>query len=356
MDKDNDVENLQDLPEDEIPEGLLEDDDEDLLSPDDDDLADDEEIDESTGVRQTIKGNGSFSLVNSVLNLGQQPRSFKFICKTPNCKRELDVSDLSELTCPGCNVKYYNNNFSLPDQYKTLDPKESRDFNRIIAHINNKVRDKNFQEAYRYCQMAENVAPAEPITWEYFALIEFLHQVTYKGPEKKDISQTIRCVKNHLEKCKDHNIDDSRFEKISADIANTVFEWGKRRIPTIVAKRDVNGNAVWRLRDLDRCMTYMKYYDLSYSLNSNEPKFLDEYIKELCKDYKWIAKDRDGNLKNRVVFNGFKPVNKLRFLINAIRKHIPDYPEPDIAYERFEISKTEPVKTFYIEIINRTKK
>jgi hypothetical protein len=324
-----------------------------------DELAvDDNEL--SSGDQLSSYGDDNISLVGTtigaIFKYSYGHRSNKFICETKDCNTELDGSKLREIICPKCEEKYYNNTSFQINKYKSLDHKESKELNKIIAHINNKIRDNDFAEAYKYCQKAEILAPAEPITWEYFALLEFLYEITRKREERKEMGEIVRAVKSHLIKCKDYNIDEVRYSEISADIANRVFEWGKIRMPAIVTRKDKNNNDVWLLKRLEQCLGYMKCYDLAYSINNTEPKFLEEYIKELSKDYKWIVRDIEGNLKSRVIINGFNPINKFHHLISKITEYYPEYQMPVIAEERFEIIRKEPEKEIFIEIISRTKK
>ena len=295
------------------------------------------------------------SNIGAIINMVREIEDTLFPCDTEGCNTVIDLSNYGKTNCPKCGRSYFRRNTKLQvGIYKTLDESETKQFKKIISHVNNKIKDRNYEEAYRYCLEAEKIAPAESTTWEYYALVEFLFEITKEKAKRKDTQEIIKSVKNHLEKCKDYGVDDSRYEETSGDIANRLFHLERVRIPSVVIRKDRNGNERWLLKDLTRCLSYMKSFEHCYSLY-RDVRYLEEYLKELCKPYKWVIKDLDGNLKNLVFIENFHPANKLKYLVSRVKEHKPDFELPEIATERLEILKTESIDQSKIEIISRTK-
>lgn len=291
---------------------------------DDNDNLDNEEIGNSTSVQNRGDGNTTAinseigGIINNIITIG------------------LDEILLKSLK-PG------------PTDYPNVDPSLNREYKNILAHIKNKLRDKEFDKAFEFCQKAEELAPAEPTTWEYFALTEFLREINKKEKRKrKPVREIIKSVKNHLEKGKDHGLSEAKYEEITSDIANQLFKLQKARINSIASSsKDFHGGEIWGGTELRACLFFLTSYEQCFILDQ-EVKFLEEYVAELSKPYKWIVKTRQGSLVNRPVYGDFSAVEKRENLLTKLRSLNSSYQPTEIKEERITILP-DPIKIISID-------
>lgn len=297
-------------------------------------IADDDEEDDE-------KGTAPESDVEITVDL-RSPKETKSAC--PYCYQEQDRTKIGKNICsnPECGRTFFIQSEVRVYIFLTLDEIETRQYNKILAHINNKLRDKNYVGAYQYCLKAEEIAPGEPATWEYFALTGFLLEITRNRNERKPTLEIIKIIKLHLDKCKDHGITEERYEELLVEIANRLFNLEKARIKSFrTYYRDDTGKEKWTRQSLFPLLTLLRSFEICYSLYK-DPLFLEEYVNELTKPYKWLVKSLDdGEIRNTQLLGNFNAKEKLKSLVRKIQEKKPGYQPPVIQEERFEILDSE---------------
>lgn len=321
----------------------------------------DEEILEVDNSAINSSGNNAFNIDKSIVdtinhytvNYEAEVTDTTFPC--PDCGTPLDAKKYGKIVCPNheCEKVIFRRNTKVEfSEFDTIfDKKESEEYKRILTHIYNKLKAKNYRAAYEYCLKAEKIAPAESTTWEYLALCEFLFEINIrygKGRKRKPTQQIVNSVRNHLMRCKDYGIKESRYEELCGDIANKLFYYEKNRLNSIRhLLRDANGNEILVSRYVGLNVSFIKSFELCYSLYP-DPHFLEEYVKELSKPHKWIKKGRDDVLTNNPICGNFSAVLTRERLINKIREQKPHYSPPEIIAERFKIINDDRNERFKI--------
>lgn len=288
------------------------------------------------------------NIVNNYYDKNATLKHLKISC--PKCHEEIEIKKYGKQTCPNPNCKYTfeRRNRDLEKDiviYKTLLTEEVKKYEKILARVNNSLEEANYEEAYELCKKAEEIAPGEAATWVYFALVEFLVGIKRKdGKGRKPATEIIKKVKSHIEKCKIHGMTKEECRPLIEDIANRLFEIEKSRINSVQAQyRDNHNNPLWSYYNFSYLNTLLESFEICYSLYKNVD-FLEAYVDELKKDYKWIYKKVNGELISNPECVKFSPVKKLLFLLSKIQTIKPDYRIPAIAEERFVINKRSYLK------------
>lgn len=294
-----------------------------------------------------IYNNTETTVINKVVEdplRFEKPTNTEFIC--PNCFTILNSARGGKIECPTCGKTSFVRSVGavIADQYRSLTPEEARLYNKIRAHIRNKLLDKNYTAAVEYCKQAEEIAPNEVTTWEHFALAEFLLESSRLKFERKSSFEIIKSIKSHIEKCKECGISDENYDELVGDIADRLFYLEKSRINSLRAQyQDELGYDKWTRQNFQNLQILLRSYEICYSLYS-DTAYLEEYINELAKPNKWIEKIPDEDtLKNTKACGGFNAVEKFRYLVAQVKKKKPDYIAPEIAEQRMEILKEEEI-------------
>lgn len=270
-----------------------------------------------------------------------KPKDTKYPC--PYCSIELDKENYGVNKCKNCGKVFYIENPAINTFiYKTLDKGEAKEYNKVRAHIRNKIRNKDYEAAYQYCLKAEEIAPAESCTWEHFALTEFLQEIYREKSNRLPTYEIIKLVKSHTEKCKDYGISDKGYDGMVLDIANRLFAIEKARINSLSAQyQDDLGYDKWTKRNFQYLQTLLKSFEICFSLYADS-LFLEEYVNELAKPNKWIERIPDTDeIRNTISLPGFNASEKFRFLVNKIRERKIDYIPPIVAEQRVFINAEE---------------
>ena len=334
---------------------------EDDKEEDDEDGQDESDDDENndngaSGKSTNIKteGDGTAIISESTIGLllqifGEKKGKSTFRC--PNCKKVFDIENTGSVQCPYCKTEYQVSDDSLKiNKFSTLlDDKEAKQFEKIIANIQNKSIDRDFEAAYNYCLQAQIIAPGEAITWKYFALTEFLYEVTKK--KRKKTYEIIKNVKKHLSKARIYGMSDAEIEEKEVEMADILLNTQKTILGNIKASRkDINGHDKWLHEDLLAAIICLNSIEQCYTLNKDS-KYLEECARELAKPYKWMVKKReDGSILNTPACGKINAVEKLKTLVSKIREHKPDFEQLEIAEERCIIKKAE-----YLNVHSTTK-
>lgn len=267
------------------------------------------------------------------------------ICDTP-----LDASKYGKVICINCGKILFRRNPSLVlIEFKTLDVNEGKNYRKILSNINNKLKQKKYELAYKYCLDAEELAPSESTTWEYFALT-----ILYKEwmVERKPTFEIIKNIKIQLEICKSYDIEDSKYEELAGFIANKLFFREKTRLNSIQPlKRKSDSHEFWKYNILAECYNCLKCFESCFKMY-NDIRYLEEFVKELSKPFKWIVKDVEGNIKNMAWCGKIQAAEKRSTLIKEIKKYKPEFEAPEIELERFVILEEEEFDPNKIKIIS----
>jgi TIR domain len=249
----------------------------------------------------------------------------------PNCNYILEFKEYGKIICPKCEKPSFVRNYNLViDDFNTIkDKKEQASYKKILWHISNKLNDGNYFPAYKYCLQAEEIAPGESSTWESFALTEFLIEIN-NNKDRKPIFEIVRKVKMHLAKCKMYGIEKNRLEEVSGDIANRLFYYLKKQVNKYHTK--TNYTAIQFIKGYEYC--YSLYPDL---------QFLEAYVYELSKPYRWIVQRIGGTLVDLPACGNFPAVANREKMISRIQAINEKYDPPKISLERFIFLKE---KTF----------
>ncbi len=272
-------------------------------------------------------------------------RGKKYSC--PKCGAELIFKEYGKQVCEKCKKPFTLRNQEWDKDivlYKTLTPDEAKRYDKILAHISNNLQENKHDIAFEYCRKAEELAPGEVATWVYFALSEFLFEIKKNISIRKPTAAIIKEVRFHIEKCKNHGMTEEECKPLYQDIAKQLFEIEKGRINSVQTKyRDHANNPKWSRFNFNYLQRLLESFDLCYQLDKS-CVFLEGYVDELKKEYKWIVKTADGELLNTPACGSFNAVKKLNDLVQKIKKEKDGYEFPDIAEERFVIKKEEYLK------------
>jgi hypothetical protein len=301
--------------------------------PADPDAAEEDDLDEEPGAASAADVEVNVDL--------RSPRETKFAC--PFCHHEQEHKTYGKNICTNlkCGRTFYVRSEIIAFEFVTLNEIEAKEYNKVLAHINNRHREKDYPGAYRYCLKAEEIAPGESTTWERFVLTVFLLEITRSRNIRKSTIEIIKLIKIQLDKCKDHGITDERYEELLIDIANRLFNKEKSRINSFrTYYRDELGKEKWTRQSLYPLLPLLRSFEICYGLYK-DPLFLEEHINELTKPYKWLVRSLDdGEIRNTHFLGTFNAKEKLRILLRKMQEHKPDYELPEIKFERFEIMDT----------------
>jgi hypothetical protein len=321
----------QDDPQEEREQDSVLSEQEDVIQEHEEELEEDSYADNSSA--SSVNLNESEVQNLNVVNIDlTREEDARFVC--PHCFTELDGNRYGKIVCSHCGNKVFRLSNIPVWEHATIDPLETKEYKKIRSHIRNKLRDRNYLAAYKYCLQAEAIAPAEVSTWEDFALTQFLLEITKEKSKRKPVRFIIKSVKAHLEKSKDYGIEPDKYEILSGDIANKLFYIQKARVNSLRAQyKDELKYENWSPANLNYLRSLLNSFELSYSLYQ-DTLFLEEYVEELAKPYKWIVQTRDGELISTPACGMFNAVNKYHELTSKIRKQKPDYQPPEIQIER----------------------
>lgn len=282
-----------------------------------------------------------------LINLGQKPtKEDEFIC--PYCFLPLDSKTYGRQVCKNCKSAFI---IKPPGQeegvtkYVKITPEEAIQYEKILAHINNNIRAKKYDEAFNYCKKAEELAPGEVNTWKNYALAEFLLEISVRDKyRRKNTDVIIKSIKTHIEKCLDHGMTNEEHEEFTLDIANRLFAIEKSRVNSCQPENtdNINGD-LWSKNNLAYLRRLLNSYEIAFILSDNV-LFLKEYVTELTKPYKWVIKNAEGIIVNSPACGYFNAARKISTLTDKIKMIDKDYETPDIAEERFVIRKVAYLK------------
>lgn len=294
---------------------------------------------EENEIDEVNLNNAGRDIVNNYFtNYNKSVKEKKFSC--PNCGEPIEVKRFGRQVCknPKCKKDFIIKNGDQEDNillYKTLLPDEAKKYDKIIAQINNSLIDRDYVSANEFCQKAEELAPGEVATWVYFALAEFLLEIKRKEG-RKPVANIIRSVRLHIEKCKIHGMTPEECIPLEKDIAMKLYNIEKSRINSLPVKlRDSLGVPKWSPFNFKYLQALLESYDICYSLHKDSI-FLEGYIEELSKPFKWVFRNWEGKLSNNPA-SGLNAEKKLLSLVEKIKNKNPDYQPPMIAEERFMV-------------------
>lgn len=263
------------------------------------------------------------------------------------CYFDLGVSVVGKVICPKCKKINYIRTDIRTLAYSTLyDDKEHKEYDKIRAHINNKIRDGKYDEAYKYCLEAEKIAPGEYYTWEHFAKTEFLIEINrWPITIRSSSSEIIKMIKTHIDKCKDFGMEAEAYDELVIDIANRLFKIERNRLLSVMGLYNENLSMdKWRRENIRDVMRHLKSFEDCYRL-CKDPTFLKEYVNILAKPYRWLVRKEDtGELIRTCKAGTINPVEKFNALVEKIKRDNPDYIPPVIPAERFVIKKVTTLK------------
>ncbi len=271
-------------------------------------------------------------------NLSEEEKFFP----CPHCNTLLDGSQYGKIICtnPKCGKPSFrlNTKISVSNYPKIANKQDEERYKKVLDHINNKLKDGNYNTAFRYCLEAEQLAPGEPETWEYFALTEFYREL-YRPERKMSVYNIVAIVKIHLAKCLDYEIEQERYELISGDIANRLFNQLRQDINRYSQIYTNRKDPKWATM----AVTALKAFELCYSLY-NDVTFLIAYVAELSRDYKWLVETRKGIITELPFCGRFNAAFNRQRVIEKIKAIQTGYEVPVIKKERFEYLGSTPGK------------
>lgn len=288
----------------------------------------------------------SIMVNGDLIGFGHKPtKEDEFIC--PYCFVPLDSKIYGRQVCKNCKSAFIIKPPSQKDvtKYVKITPQEAIQYEKILAHINNNIRAKKYDEALNYCKKAEELAPGEVNTWKNFALTEFLLEISVRDKyRRKNTDVIIKSIRTHIEKCVDHGMTNEEYEEFTLDIANRLFAIEKSRVNSCQPENtdSINGD-LWSKNNLAYLRRLLNSYEIAFVLSDNV-LFLKEYVAELTKPYKWVIKNAEGIIVNSPACGYFNAAKKISALVEKIKLIDKDYKTPDIAEERFVIRKVAYIK------------
>ncbi len=266
----------------------------------------------------------------------RKPTDTDLIC--PHCYTVLDGRKKGKIICTNaeCGKTIWNiQKDSLATVYVNVSPEDSNAYKKIIAHIRNKIIDRDYKSAMQFCLEAEALAPNELATWENFALTQFLVECYQSRSERKSVAAIIKTVRAHVEKCKNCGITDEAYFELVGNIADQLFYFERSHIRSQRAQaRDHAGYEKWTRQHLQYIQQLLQSYEHCYSLYK-DTVYLEEYILELARPNKWIEKiAADDSLVNTRACGTFNAKEKFKLLVSRVREVKSQYKPPEIAYQR----------------------
>lgn len=341
VDEDQDDSELSDDVESVVEEKEEDEEDDSELSDDmktgEDDSTDNDEA--KGGININVEKNKAPSInAGGDINIGIEEIDTDDAC--PKCYTEIDASKYGKIVCPNpeCgNVSYRRNTKLNITKFKTIDDKALQSkYHDIVGKINNNLIRKRYKVAYRYCLEAEDLAPREPTTWEYYTLVELYHDLKAK---EKDIHDAIKTSKYNLEIAAANDVKNEKIEELKSIIAGRLYMLAKSNIGHIQS-RSLRDKKYWgRGGGRKQTLSYLDVIKECFNL-TEKTDYLEGYVDELSKPYKWMITSSDtGELKNLTrACRGFDAVGQRKKMIRLIQKTDENYEVPEIPIERIKIN------------------
>lgn len=285
-----------------------------------------------------VSGSNNLSIVGSKIILGDiDEDDTTYPC--PECLSEIDASKYGKIICPICGFKIYRRNSKLEiTQFSTLEDKIlASKYRDVIAHINNNLIRKKYVASFKYCLEAEQLAPREPTTWEYYTLVSFYNEIGISKENRLHINDILRLVRNNIHICEANNVEINKIEEIKGIIGIYLFNLAKSKIGSYYHKSKKQPG-YWSLKGRQLTINYLKLFEECFKL-TGDSNYLHGYVDELSKPYKWIVKSFNGNLINLPACgNYYNAVSQRNKIIKTIEKYEKDYIPPEIESERISIA------------------
>lgn len=286
-----------------------------------------------------VKGSGNASIVGSNIIIGGNEED-DTVYPCPNCLTEIDASKYGKIICPKCEFKIFRRNLKLDiTRFETIEDKavESNYLN-VIARINNNYIKKRYNEAFKHCVKAEELAPREPTTWVYFSLVEFYHEMSQPKEYRKDINEILRISRDNIKVCEANSVGSEQIEEIKSEIGIYLFNLAKSKIGSIYSSSKKQ-KGYWSKEGRHLTIQYLKLFEDCFRL-TKDVFYLKGYVDELSKPYKWIVKrhQSDELLNLPACGKKFNAVGQRERVIKLIEKIEPTYQAPELATERIIIS------------------
>lgn len=250
----------------------------------------------------------------------------------PKCQREIDASSYGKIKCSNCGYVIFRKNLKLDiGHFKTINDKVIElEYKKVIARINNNFIKRRFKEAYRYCNLAEEMAPMEPTTWEYYSLVEFYYEMGKNKDKRKKISEILRIVRDNIKICNANNVEEEKIDEIKGVIGLSLFNFAKTKIGFFYSK-GLKKKGYWSKIGRSETIHHLKIFENCFRL-TNDLVYLKGYVDELSRPFKWIVKDRDsGKLRNlRACGKNYNAVSQREHVIRMIKKLEPSYQASEI--------------------------
>ena len=318
--------------------------DEDLFK--NEETYDDEgELSELAANDVTVEGSGNASIVGSQIIIGGTPEEDDTVYPCPNCQVQIDASKYGKITCENCGFNIYRRNLKLNiNQFETIEDNSiASDYHNVIARINNNFIRKRFVDSFKYCKQAEELAPREPTTWEYYTIVEFYHEMGYPKGQRKEINDILRTVRDNIKICEANNVHADKIEEIKGEIGIYLFNLAKSKIGSFYSKsRKQKG--YWSKKGRHLTINYLKLFEDCFRL-TKDPIYLKGYVDELSKPFKWIVRGESGELINLPACGKrFNAVFQRERVIKRIERIEPDYEAPEVENARLDIYVQKPDK------------
>ena len=285
-----------------------------------------------------VEGSGNASIVGATINIGTSEDD-DTVYPCPNCQAEIDASKYGKIVCSNCGFKIFRRNVKLEiTQFETIEDKNvASNYLNIIGRINNNFIKRRFKDAFKYCLEAEEIAPREPITWEYFSLVEFYYEMGQPKDRRKEITEILKMVRDNVKICEANNVDSEKIEQIKGEIGIYLFNLAKSKIGSFYSKSK-RQKGYWSRKGRHLTINYLKLFEDCYRL-TKDTFYLKGYVEELSKPYKWIVKSLSGELINLPACGKrFNAVAYRERVIKRIEKIEPAYEAPEVETERLSIS------------------
>lgn len=285
-----------------------------------------------------VEGSGNASIVGATINIGTNEDD-DTVYPCPNCQAEIDASKYGKIVCSNCGFKIFRRNLKLEiTQFETIEDKIiASNYLNIIGRINNNFIKRRFKDAFKYCLQAEEIAPREPITWEYFSLVEFYYEMGQPKDKRKEINEILKMVRDNIKTCEANNVDSEKIEQIKGEIGIYLFNLAKSKIGSFYSKSK-RQKGYWSEKGRHLTINYLKLFEDCYRL-TKDTFYLKGYVEELSKPYKWIVKSLSGELINLPACGKrFNAVFHRERVMKRIEKIDANYEAPEVGTERLNIS------------------
>lgn len=285
----------------------------------------------------SVDGAGHASIVGSTINIGVDSQD-DTTTACPSCHNQIDANKYGTIVCEKCGFKIYRRNLKLAiTQFKTIqDEEKEKQLLDVIARINNNMIRRRYNDSFKYCLEAEELAPREPTTWEYYTLIDFYREVSRPKEQKKDIQEILKYVRDNIRICEANDVEEEKIEEIKGEIGIYIFNYAKSQIGQYYS-RSKKRRGYWSKVGRRETIKSLRLFEACYRL-TNDPFYLEGYVEELTKPYKWIVKQFSGLLINLPACGRrYNAVFLREKMIKKIEKLAPNYIPPEPAKERLTI-------------------